>query len=100
MVPATLNSASMRVILDTPQPYPAPMQAWLSGRFTKVVVRVDSEAELLEVYQKAKDAGLPCSLIQDSGATEFHGVPTYTAVAIGPDEAEKIDAITGQLKLL
>jgi PTH2 family peptidyl-tRNA hydrolase len=92
--------ASMKVILDTPQPYPTPMQEWLTGRFTKVVVYVNTEQELLDVYQKAKDAGLPCSLIQDSGATEFHGVPTYTAVAVGPDVAEKIDPITGNLKLL
>jgi PTH2 family peptidyl-tRNA hydrolase len=92
--------ASMKVILDTPQPYPAPMQEWLTTRFTKVVVQVNTEAELLEVYNKAKNAGLPCALIQDSGATEFHGVPTYTAVAIGPDLIEKIDPITLSLKLL
>jgi PTH2 family peptidyl-tRNA hydrolase len=76
------------------------MQEWLTTRFTKVVVQVNTEAELLEIYNKAKDAGLPCSLIQDSGATEFHGVPTHTAVAVGPDLAEKIDPITSQLKLL
>ena len=94
------SHASMKVILDTPQPYPAPMQEWLTTRFTKVVVRVDTEAELLAVYEAAKVAGVPCALIQDSGATEFHGVPTYTAVAVGPDVSEKIDPITGQLKLL
>lgn len=92
--------ASMKVILDTPQPYPAPMQEWLTGRFAKIVVRADSEPELLALYQKAKEAGIPCALIQDSGKTEFHGVPTYTAVAIGPDLSEKIDPITGHLTLL
>jgi PTH2 family peptidyl-tRNA hydrolase len=92
--------ASMKVLLDTPQPYPAPMEEWLGGRFTKVVVRAESEEELLAVYTRAKEAGLPCALIQDSGATEFHGVPTHTAVAVGPDLAEKIDLVTGHLKLL
>lgn len=73
---------------------------WLSGSFKKITVSVDSEAELLEVYEKAKGAGVLCSLIQDSGLTEFGGVKTYTAVAIGPDYPEKIDPLTGHLKLL
>jgi PTH2 family peptidyl-tRNA hydrolase len=72
---------------------------WLTGMFKKICVYVESESELLELYQKAKDAGLISSLIQDQGHTEFHGVKTYTAIAIGPDYNEKIDAITGQLPL-
>jgi len=76
------------------------MEAWLQGRFTKICVSVDSEEELLAVYQKAEDADLVCSLIQDAGLTEFGGVPTYTAVAVGPAKPEVIDKITGHLKLL
>jgi len=74
-------------------------QAWIDGPFTKICLRVDSEEELLEINDKAKEAGLVCSLIQDRGKTEFKGVPTYTCLAIGPDEAEKIDKITGELRL-
>src|SRR5262245_25056436 len=59
-------------------------QNWIGGPFTKVVVGVDSEAALLEVYEKARAAGLLCALVQDAGRTEFGGVPTYTAVAVGP----------------
>jgi len=92
--------ASMKVILDQPKPYPGPMQQWLDGTFTKVVVSVQSEEELLAVYQQAQNQGIPCALIQDIGKTEFSGVPTYTAVAVGPDYPEKIDPITGELKLL
>lgn len=72
---------------------------WINGIFTKVCVTVNSEAELLEVEKKAKEAGLECHLITDRGLTEFNGVPTHTCLAIGPDEAEKIDLITGELKL-
>jgi len=75
-------------------------KAWIEGIFTKVCVSVDSEQELLSVYEQAKASGLPCSLIQDAGLTEFGGVPTHTAVAVGPATAEKIDKITGSLKLL
>lgn len=76
------------------------MEQWLEGRFTKICVGVDSEDELLTIYDKAKMAKLPCSLIQDAGLTEFDGVPTYTAVAIGPAKNNAIDKITGDLKLL
>lgn len=76
------------------------MEAWKEGIFTKICVSVDSEAELLDIHNKAKEAGIPTALIQDCGLTEFNGVPTYTCVAVGPDTCEKIDPITGGLKLL
>jgi PTH2 family peptidyl-tRNA hydrolase len=46
------------------------------------------------------DAGLITALIQDAGLTEFGGVPTYTALAIGPDIDTKIDELTKDLPLL
>jgi PTH2 family peptidyl-tRNA hydrolase len=55
---------------------------------------------LVELYTKAKQAGLICSLIVDAGLTEFGGVPTKTCCAIGPAWAEDVDKITGELKLL
>ena len=73
---------------------------WIMGLFKKICVGVNSEQELLEIYANAKSAGLICSIITDSGLTEFNGVPTLTAVAVGPDSSEKIDLITGHLKLM
>jgi peptidyl-tRNA hydrolase, PTH2 family len=75
-------------------------RAWLTGAFAKMCCRVDSEEELMAIHEKAVEAGLEVKLITDSGKTEFHGVPTRTCLAIGPDDSEKIDAITGQLQLL
>ena len=75
-------------------------RAWLIGAFAKVCCRVDSEEELMQIHDKALAAGLEVHLITDSGRTEFHGQPTRTCLAIGPDEADKIDAITGHLPLL
>ena len=75
-------------------------EEWVEGSFAKVCVRVDSEEQLLEIYQKAKDAMLEVHLITDSGLTEFHGVPTKTCLAIGPDYSSNIDPITGSLQLL
>lgn len=75
------------------------MLQWLKGDFTKIVVGVDSLEELLEIYVQANEAKLPTSLIKDAAKTEFKE-PTYTAVAIGPSYAEKVNKITGHLKLL
>ncbi|MBX2797900.1 MAG: aminoacyl-tRNA hydrolase [Myxococcales bacterium] len=72
------------------------MADWVSGRFTKVVLSVDDEESLLEAHRLAQEAGIPTALIRDAGKTEFHGVPTYTTCAIGPAQAEAIDAITGR----
>jgi PTH2 family peptidyl-tRNA hydrolase len=76
------------------------VEEWLEGNFAKICVSADSEEELLALYKAAQQADMPCSLIQDAGFTEFNGVPTYTAVAIGPAQATEIDKITGNLKLL
>ncbi len=76
------------------------VKKWLDGRFTKICVSVNSEEELFEIYQKALNANLVCSLILDAGLTEFGGEPTYTAVAVGPAKDDRVDQITGHLKLL
>jgi PTH2 family peptidyl-tRNA hydrolase len=73
---------------------------WLGGRFTKICVSVSSEAELEAIYETARAAKLPCSLIVDAGATEFHGVPTKTCCAVGPAWSDEVDAITAELPLL
>lgn len=72
---------------------------WLNNGQTKICVGVDSEAELVAIYERAKADGIPCSLIRDAGHTEFKE-PTLTAVGIGPDDSGLIDPITGNLKLL
>jgi PTH2 family peptidyl-tRNA hydrolase len=87
-----------------------PLYFWLEGKFTKVTVGVMSEDELFDIYKKALMVEgsfsntirmkMPCAIIQDSGKTEFHGVPTYTCAAIGPWWVDEVDEITGHLKLL
>jgi PTH2 family peptidyl-tRNA hydrolase len=67
--------------------------------FRKICVRVDSLEEFHAIAEAARQAGLETHVIKDSGMTEFKE-PTYTAIGIGPDSDEKIDKITGHLKLL
>lgn len=73
---------------------------WLNGLFTKILVSCNSEQELDDLYLKAKEANLPCTMIIDAGLTEFKGIPTKTCIAIGPAESEEINKITGSLSLL
>lgn len=74
------------------------VRPWIQGIFKKIVVTVDSEEQLLEIHKKAQAASIMTALIQDAGITEFNGVPTFTAVSVGPDQSDKIDLITGHLK--
>lgn len=71
---------------------------WTSGQ-TKITVGVNSEEELLDIYESIPDH-IPCYLVTDAGRTEFNGVPTKTCLAIGPAPSEIVDLITGHLKLL
>lgn len=72
---------------------------WLSEGMTKIVVGVNTEQELLDLYKKAQMTNLPTTLIKDAGRTEFKE-PTFTVVGIGPAPDKTIDMITGDLKLL
>lgn len=72
---------------------------WLDGIFTKICVYVESEEELLQIHHNALEACLVSHLITDKGLTEFGGVPTHTAVAIGPHYESKLKPITGHLPL-
>jgi len=90
--------ASMKATLlhlDDPR-----VKEWLSGKFTKIAVGVNSEEELLALHKNALDNGLISELITDAGLTVFDGVPTNTCIAIGPDTHENLQPITGSLKLL
>ena len=85
--------------LDSGEKLTPAMKEWMNDSYKKVCVRVDSEQELLDIYQKAKDAMVEVHLVTDSGKTEF-SEPTKTCLAIGPDYDERIDPITSHLKLL
>ena len=74
-------------------------RSWIATGMAKVCLQVHSEEELLSYHNKALKSGLKSALIRDSGRTEFHGVATYTACAIGPEPATAIDQITSTLSL-
>lgn len=73
---------------------------WCRTKFAKIVCYVNSEQELLELVERGRLAGLSVNPIVDSGYTEFNGVATLTCAAFGPDKKEKLDEVTGHLKLM
>jgi len=73
--------------------------AWKKEGMKKIILGVKDQEELFKFKLEAEDAGLVCGLIADQGKTVV--VPgTFTALGIGPDKEEKIDAVTGKLKPL
>jgi len=78
------------------RPLDAAAATWFQLGAAKIVLSVDDEQALVTAHEAARAAGLPTVLITDSGRTEFKGVPTQTAVAIGPAAGSEIDRITGK----
>ena len=75
------------------------VEAWKLQGQKKIVLKVPDLRKLMEVKEKAEKLGLPTGIVVDAGLTE---IPpgTVTAIVIGPDEAKKIDKVTGNLPLL
>ena len=75
------------------------VKAWRNEGMKKVLIKVANEKELYKYIQMAKDSKLVTCIITDAGKTVVEP-GTVTCGAIGPDKEEKIDDITGKLKLL
>ncbi|MGC9009284.1 MAG: peptidyl-tRNA hydrolase Pth2 [Sulfolobales archaeon] len=75
------------------------LNEWIVQGMKKVVVKVDNERKLLDLYEKCLSLEIPCSLIRDAGRTELEP-GTLTAVGVGPAPSKIIDKISGNLPLL
>lgn len=93
---AKLDEYGDKLIINLFNPF---VKAWLTGRFKKITVYVETEQELQDLYAAARATGLPSAIITDAGLTEYNGVPTVTAVGIGPADPDAINKITQHLKL-
>jgi len=72
---------------------------WRQEGMGKIVLKVETEKELYDLIQLAKDEDIVTSVITDAGKTVVEP-GTVTCGAIGPDTEENIDRITGKLKLM
>ncbi|MBI2653852.1 peptidyl-tRNA hydrolase [Candidatus Woesearchaeota archaeon] len=72
---------------------------WKKEGGKKVILKVMDKKELLKYKEMAEDSGLKTALIVDAGHTVLEP-GTITCLGIGPDLEEKIDKITGKLKMV
>ncbi|MFH1591955.1 MAG: peptidyl-tRNA hydrolase Pth2 [Candidatus Woesearchaeota archaeon] len=93
---AQCSHASVSAVLKSPKEKVA---QWKTQGMKKSILKVTSEKELLFFQREARNAKLVTALITDAAKT-FFKTPTKTCLAIGPDKDEKIDKITGKLKLI
>ena len=74
------------------------VKEWKNSGMKKVVLKVSTTEELLELFEKAKRE-LPCALITDAGKTQIAS-GSKTAFACGPCSEEKAQKYFKDLKLL
>ena len=71
---------------------------WWKGQ-EKIVLKVSSLKELEQIKQITIELGIPWSEVTDAGHTQI-APGTVTCISLGPAPEEKIDKVTGSLKLL
>lgn len=98
-VAAQAAHASLSAAEAAQQKRPSWFARWKEEGQAKVVLKVESEDSLRDLFLKAKRAGLPAVLIEDRGLTQVDP-GTVTCLGIGPAPEADMDEITGKLKLL
>ena len=78
---------------------PEKIRKWENEAYAKVVCKVNSLEELLELKKQAIINKVSYYLVVDAGRTQVP-TSTTTVLAVGPDDDEILDKITGDLKLL
>lgn len=66
---------------------------------TKVAVKAETEAVLLDVERRCGEAGIPSFMVIDAGRTQI-APNSRTVLAVGPAPTALVDSVTGDLKLL
>lgn len=78
---------------------PTGIENWEDEGQAKVAVKVDTEAELVDLQAKAMAAGLVTYFVADAGRTQI-AAGSRTVLAIGPAPAYAFQGLTSHLKLL
>ena len=75
------------------------LRSWFNEGQPKIVVKVNSLEELLQVQRDAEELRIPSVMVQDRGLTQIP-TGTLTCIGIGPAPSDIIDKVTSELKLL
>ncbi len=93
---AQVSHASTETALNS---RPEILSAWRGEGMKKVVLRVSGIEELIHFKKECQRLSLVHALITDAGKTVLEP-GTVTCLGIGPDADEKIDRLTGSLKMV
>jgi len=97
-IAAQSSHAAVEALEKTKIKNPDWVTEWEQAGKMKVVVKVKSKKELVELFEKVKNV-LPAALIKDAGKTQIRK-GEVTALGIGPAPEVEIDKFTKQLDLL
>ena len=95
---AQASHASLEAFEKATKKNPEWVSEWKAQGQKKIVLKVDSEKELLELFENSKKT-LPAALIKDAGHTQVEE-GTITCMAIGPGPEAEINKFTKGMKLL
>ena len=98
-IAAQCSHASLSAFLKAQQSkYGNWAEDWLAQGMKKIVLKVSSEKELLELFEQTKKH-FPAALIADAGHTQI-AAGSKTCIGIGPAPENELHKFTGKLKLL
>ncbi len=97
-IAAQVSHASVEAFILTSKKDPNAVASWLEIGQKKVVLKIDSKMELLNLFQEIKNR-FPCALIKDAAHTQLPA-PDITCLGIGPIKETEIDKFTKKYKLL
>jgi len=97
-IAAQSSHAAIEAMIKTKKIAPQVVKTWLEEGQKKVVLKVNSEKELFNVFKDVSKE-VPCAVIRDAGHTQV-APGTATCIGIGPWYDDVLNRLTNHLKLL
>ena len=98
-IAAQVGHAAVKATLKSGELRPELLDAWLSNGQKQLCVKAVDAPHIEQIENQAKQVNVLTSKIHDAGHTQIPA-GSLTVLALGPDEDEKLDNLTGELKLL
>ena len=97
-IAAQAGHASVSATMKAGEKSPSTLDSWLKSGQKKVCLKTNYD-DLIDLENEAKSIGIQTIRINDAGKTQIPS-GSLTVIAFGPDDEEKLEQLTGHLKLL
>lgn len=87
-----------QLLMQNESRYAGSLICWAETGETKIVLKGESTAHLMQLEKSAMDSGLPVYLVQDAGKTQVPSGSTTVLSVFG--RVDIVDSVTGSLRLL